>query len=101
MLCIAPDLTQKYLLKAKHSGDEAYKLCCDERLFNENELNIYSTIPQKKLLTFADINKQITPKNKLDTVLLKSTTNILARIIVRGQTLLPEMKDIMFYNLAT
>ena len=47
MLCIASDLIQKYLLKAKHSGDEAYKLYCDERLFNENELNIYSTIPQK------------------------------------------------------
>ena len=44
---LASDLIQKDLLKAKHSGDEAYKLYCDERLFNENELNIYSTIPQK------------------------------------------------------
>ena len=51
------------------------------------------------MLTFADINKQSTPKNKLDTVLLKSTTDIFAWIIVMGQTLLPEMKDIISYNL--
>lgn len=96
---LASNDIQEDLLGAKISGNDAYKSYCDQRLFNDGELDIFSTISQQKLLTFSDSNRLPNSKTDLKAGIFKGTTNILARIISMGQTSTSELKNIMSYNL--
>lgn len=95
----ASDQVQLDLIKAKDVGKMAYDTYCKERLLEGHSIDIYSPIKQQKLLTFSSCGNKAASKNQMHQETYKKSTDLLARLIVMGQTSTLDMKKILEFNL--
>ncbi|KAG8187105.1 hypothetical protein JTE90_004851 [Oedothorax gibbosus] len=95
--CASKDI-QNQLSNAKNTGTKLFQEYCKDRLHMGHNIDIHYKIPQQKLLTFSDLNKK-TSKNEAQKVSLQSSSDILARLIVMGQSTSLDMRYVLTFNL--
>lgn len=84
------------LVRGVAAYDQFRKTCVK----SYGSINIFSPIKLQKLLTFSDAGKSALKIRHKSKAYAMTTVNLLARIIVTGQSTELDMKDIMTYSLS-
>lgn len=95
----ASDLIKTDLASAKEVGTAAFVKYCKERLHEGHNADLHAPIKLQKLKTFSDVCKNIKSNNNVQKGSLEHTTDLLARIIVMGQSTSLDMKNLMTFSL--
>lgn len=95
----ASDLIRTDLASAKDVGAAAFLKYCKERLHEGHNADVHAPIKLQKLKTFSDACKKVKLNNSVQKGSLEHTTDLLARIIVMGQSTSLDMKSVMTFSL--
>lgn len=95
----ASDLIRTDLASAKEIGTAAFMKYCKERLHEGHNADLHAPIKLQKLKTFSDVCKKVKSNNNVQKGSLEHTTDLLARIIVMGQSTSLDMKSVMTFSL--
>lgn len=88
----------KNLLDANSLGENQFTAFCEDNLLGDNR-DIYAKIKRNKLRTFSCKSKKVTD-SKGQTIAVKSTRNLFARLLVISKTRKIDLKSLLSFSLS-
>ena len=93
-----PKQSVKSLLDAEKLGEGQFAAFCEDNLLSEKP-DIFTQIKRNKLMTFSSKTKTMTDK-KGQTIAVKSTRNLFARLLVISKTREIDLKGLLSFSLS-
>ena len=93
-----PKQSAKSLLDAEKLGESQFAAFCEDNLLSEKP-DIFTQIKRNKLMTFSSKTKTMTDK-KGQTIAVKSTRNLFARLLVISKTREIDLKGLLSFSLS-